>query len=241
MPAERNVGDGSYDGAMPSVTRHDLCPLPELLSHTRFDLMIQAALFGPDTRSRVERHGMLWEDGGGSWLQVVLLAGERAVVLGVDRDYSRTIGEVDLLEGLPAWVADVARTRDDGQAESWLGFVLWWEDGAWWSAEHPVDDGAARIPLLGGFGEDEQLDAVGEAVAVAAMDHQREDDPREEQEVDPDAVRRLVAAGTAVDERLLLDALIFEELDLGHAVAVARATGMIYPARSGAEARGQVD
>lgn len=153
------------------MTRDDLCPLPELLSHTRFDLMIEAALAGSDMRSRVERHGMLWED------------------------------------------------------------------GAWWSAEHPVDDGAARIPLLGGFGEDEQLDAVGEAVAVAAMDHQREDDPREEQEVDPDAVRRLVAAGTAVDERLLLDALIFEELDLGHAVTVARATGMIYPARSGAEAR----
>ncbi|MCW1804071.1 hypothetical protein [Brachybacterium squillarum] len=222
---------------MSSVIRRDLCTLSELLSHARLDLMIEAALLGPDMRSRVERHGLMWEDGGGSWLQVVLLAGDRAVVLGVDRDYSRTVGQVDLLEGLPAWVADVTRTRDDGQAESWLGFVLWWEDGAWWSAEHPVDDGAARIPLLGDFGEDAQLDAVGEAVAVAAMDHQREDDPREEQEVEPDAVRRLVAAGAAVHERLLLDALIFEELDLGHAVTVARATGMIYPARSGAEAR----
>ncbi|MCT1910166.1 hypothetical protein [Brachybacterium paraconglomeratum] len=43
----------------------------------------------------------------------------------------------------------------------------------------------------------------------------------------PEAVRRLVVAGSAVDERLLLDALIFEELHLAHAVVVARAAGMI--------------
>lgn len=212
---------------MSDAIRRDLCPLPDLLAHARFDLMVDAALFGPSARSKVERHGMLWQDGGGSWLQVVLLAGDRAVVLGVDRDYSRTVtaDAVDLLTGLPDWVADAARTRDDGQGEDWLGFVLWWEGGAWWSIEHPVDDGASQIPLLQPFTE-----------AV-----QREDDPREEQLVDPEAVRRLVATGSAVDERLLLDALIFEELHLAHAVAVARAAGMIYPARTALDARGMAD
>lgn len=147
---------------------------------------------------------------GGGWLQVGLLAGDRAVMLGADCDRSRSVAAdaVDLLTGLPDWVADAARTRDDGQGEDWLGFVLWWEDGAWWSIEHPVDDGAAHVPLLQSF---------------------------------PEAVRRLVAAGSAVDERLLLDALIFEELHLAHAVVVARAAGMIYPARTALEARGMAD
>ena len=76
---------------------------------------------------------------------------------------------------------------------------------------------------------------------VAALDHLREDDPRGKQLVDPEAVRRLVAAGSTVDERLLLDALIFEELHLAHAVVVARAAGMIYPARTALEARGMAD
>ena len=228
---------------MSDAIRRDLCPLSDLLAHARFDLMVDAALFGPSARSKVERHGMLWQDGGGSWLQVVLLAGDRAVVLGVDRDYSRTVtaDAVDLLTGLPDWVADAARTRDDGQGEDWLGFVLWWEGGAWWSIEHPVDDGASQIPLLQPFTEAVQSEAVEEAVNVAALDHLREDDPREEQLVDPEAVRRLVATGSAVDERLLLDALIFEELHLAHAVAVARAAGMIYPARTALDARGMAD
>ncbi|WP_341853827.1 hypothetical protein [Brachybacterium sp. GPGPB12] len=176
-------------------------------------------------------------------LQVVLLAGDRAVVLGVDRDYSRTVtaDAVDLLTGLPGWVADAARTRDDGQGEDCLGFVLWWEDGAWWSIAHPVDDGASHVPLLRPCTEAVQREAVEEAVNVAALDHLREDDPREERLVDPEAVRRLVAAGATVDERLLLDALIFEELHLAHAVAVARSAGMIYPARTALEARGMAD
>ena len=62
---------------MSDAIRRDLCPLPDLLAHARFDLMVDAALFGPSARSKVERHGMLWQDGGGSWLQVVLLAGDR--------------------------------------------------------------------------------------------------------------------------------------------------------------------
>ncbi len=64
---------------MSDSIRQDLCPLPDRLTDARFDLMLDAALFGPSARSKVERHGMLWQDGGGSWLQVVLLAGDRAV------------------------------------------------------------------------------------------------------------------------------------------------------------------
>lgn len=86
-----------------------------------------------------------------------------------------------------------------------------------------------------------QREAIEEAVSVASLDHQREDDPREHQLVDPESVRRLVAAGSTVDESLLLDALIYEELHLDHAVAVARSAGMIYPARTALEARGMAD
>ena len=56
------------------------------------------ALFGPSARSKVERHGMLWQDGGGSWLQVVLLAGDRthASSLAAFRGAGGRIGRADL-------------------------------------------------------------------------------------------------------------------------------------------------
>lgn len=63
---------------MGDAIRRDLCLRPDLLVHARFDLMVDAALFGPSARPKVECHGMLWQDGGGSWLEVVLLAGDRA-------------------------------------------------------------------------------------------------------------------------------------------------------------------
>ncbi|OFT46144.1 hypothetical protein HMPREF3159_14665 [Brachybacterium sp. HMSC06H03] len=62
---------------MSDSIRQDLCPLPDRLTDARFDLMLDAALFGPSARSKVEPDGMLWQNSGG-WLQVVLLAGDRA-------------------------------------------------------------------------------------------------------------------------------------------------------------------
>ena len=54
----------------------------------------------------------------------MLLTGDRAVLMGVDRASSRTVDQVDLGAGLPAWAAPFVPLGEDGRPTDWWGFAL---------------------------------------------------------------------------------------------------------------------
>ncbi|UCM88567.1 hypothetical protein [Streptomyces marincola] len=85
--------------------------------------------------------------GGSFWWRMSLHDAGRAVFCGQDADGShghlRRV-PVDLLAGGPAWLPWQELRRE--QEDCALGYVYWWQDGAWARAPYPedlVDDGLA--------------------------------------------------------------------------------------------------
>ena len=219
-----------------------LAPLDDVMLTARWFLITSAVLFGRSTSNRVEPHGVHYEDGGGSWLHLLLLDGDRAVVTGVDRDFSETVGTEPSLDehpDIPEWVLEFIPREEDGSSLHWWGYLLWWEDGVWWSVDHGPDDGVRTVEILSSSTHRARMDALDDMVGVAGDEHLTEDDPREELEADAAAMRRAVDAGPELTEGMLLDAVLFEELDLAAGVEVAREFGRIAPLPQGAEVQGK--
>ncbi|MFF4699562.1 NUDIX hydrolase [Streptomyces chattanoogensis] len=98
---------------------------------------------------RVDEAGLHSEDCGNGYWSLTWVEGGRAVLHGIDNDYSEGIGltpPVDLLAGGPDWLPWewlIALIRNEV-----LGFVYWWADGAWGRAPYPDDlreDGLTAI------------------------------------------------------------------------------------------------
>ncbi|MEU8685384.1 hypothetical protein [Streptomyces sp. NPDC048611] len=101
---------------------------------------------------RVDEAGLRSDDIGNGWWALTRVQGGRAVLYGVDLDYSDTLSRtppLDLLAGGPHWLPwEWLTAVVDGSEE--LGFVYWWADGAWGRTRYPseaVDDGvSAMVP-----------------------------------------------------------------------------------------------
>lgn len=223
---------------MTNIVIRQLAPLDDVMLTARWFLISSAVLFDGSSSNRVEPHGAYYEDGGGSWLHLLLLDGDRAVVTGVDRDYSETVGgepRLDQHPGIPEWVLPFIPREEDGSPLHWWGYLLWWEDGVWWSVDHGPDDGVRAVEILSSSTHRARMDDLDDLIGVAGDEHLTEDDPREEREADAAAMRRAVDAGPGLTEEMLLDAVIFKELDLAAGVHVAREFGRIAPLPSGPE------
>lgn len=227
---------------MTNIVIRQIAQLDDVLLTARWSLIISAVLFGASTSDRIAPHGIYHEDGGGSWLQLLLLEGDRAVAIGVDRDFSETVGErpgLDEHPEIPDWVQPCIPREQDGSPLHWWGYLLWWDEGAWWSVDHELDDGVGRVEVLSASADRARRDDLDDMLSVAGDMHLTEDDPREELEPDPVVVRRAVEAGPALTEEMLREAGLFEELDLAAGVEAARAFGRITPMSSGAEMQGK--
>lgn len=227
---------------MTNIVIRQIAPLDDVLLTARWFLITSAAFFGASTSDRIEPHGLYRDDGGGSWLQLLLLEGGRAVAIGVDRDFSETVGVrpgLDVHSGIPDWVQPCIPREQDGSPLHWWGYLLWWDEGVWWSVDHELDDGVSKVEILSASAHRARMDDLHDMLSVAADEHLIEDDPREELEPDPVVVRRAVESGTALTEEMLLEAVLFEELDLAAGMEVARAFGRIAPMPAGTEVRGK--
>ncbi|MGD3111059.1 hypothetical protein [Streptomyces sp. YGL11-2] len=146
-----------------------------------------------------------WNDGGAYWWRLTFYGDGRAVLCGQDSDGSYTHSgdrQIDFLAGGPEWLP-WERLRDDARGNL-LGFVYWYEDGAWARAPYPAampDDGLAMAVSWTAPG-DEAVDEIIEHLVA-----------RTETEVDAAAAVRafLAAAGAravgAQDISALLDAV----------------------------------
>ncbi|MFE3558093.1 hypothetical protein ACFXKW_24985 [Streptomyces sp. NPDC059193] len=124
---------------------------PELLWARAVTLAVLDAACGDRTEFAVDDDGV-WchSTGAGGWWRLTVLDGARAVLCGQDPDGSHThVGgrQVDFLEGGPDWLPwDLLREDAEGNL---LGFVYWWQDGAWHRIPYPDElpedglDGAA--------------------------------------------------------------------------------------------------
>ena len=87
---------------MPIERTSDLAPHAQLELGWRLAAACSAAAFEPDEPTRAERHGWFYDDGGGTSARMILVDGGRAVLLGWDRDFTRTTDEgIDVLETAP--------------------------------------------------------------------------------------------------------------------------------------------
>ncbi|WP_030124481.1 hypothetical protein [[Kitasatospora] papulosa] len=142
----------------------------------------------------------LWhyDDGHGSWAELHHLDAGRAVLLGQDRNESRTFYAeasdffeepgTDLLAGAPGWwEPPVRRVRE---AQLFLGFVYGFDGGAWKRADYDAEDGftALRLPALSVGWTREAVVAVIRGTAGA-----------ESREPSTDSVDALIAADAALD------------------------------------------
>lgn len=111
---------------------------------------VVTALGFPQTASA---RGDRWrlDDGGGNWAEVVLLAPDRAVLLGWDREAvtrlsRRPDGEPtgELLTDAPDWWSEPLRALDPAVEVS---FVLGWDGTAWSRVPSDLVDGSTRVGL----------------------------------------------------------------------------------------------
>jgi hypothetical protein len=91
-----------------------------------------------------------YDDGGGNWARLALIEGGRAVLFGLDHEYSATVGRsppLDLLAGAPAWVP--WETLAPLAADEAVGFVYWHNGAGWARTMYPedVDDGLPSVGL----------------------------------------------------------------------------------------------
>lgn len=202
--------------------------LPDLLTmRNRWALgaALSAALFGPPNPddTQAQAYGWWYNDHGGSWAQTILLPGERALLVGMDRDKSATYNlGIDLSQGIPDWAAPFLPSAYGDGSRPWWGFAYVYDEGAWWHRDHGVPDGMDS-DLLPAVSMRNMIDTAADFLSGAMDEHLGEDDPREYAELDEAAVERAVALGPAVDRATLLDFLLFEELDFDAAITTAAA------------------
>ncbi|QRX90498.1 hypothetical protein [Streptomyces noursei] len=128
---------------------------------------------------RVEGAVLRSEDVGNGWWALTRVAGGRAVLYGIDNDYSDTVGcspPMDLLAGGPAWLPWDHLTPVVHGEEA-IGFVLWWADGVWRRAPYPAalgDDGASTM-VPADDGEVREVLAALRADGTAAAEVQRKE------------------------------------------------------------------
>ncbi|HEX6346848.1 proteophosphoglycan 5 [Umezawaea sp.] len=150
------------------------------------------AALGYGDSSHADGGRWYYDDGGGNWVELHRLDGDRAVLLGHDHEYSDTYygqaaeyfgeDETDLLDGAPDWWGEPVRaTEEPGR---WIGFVYGYEDGGWQRADYDLADGFTSVapPAV----SDERCRAL-----IAAFTGRPEDDA---------AVSGLIAAGAAATE-----------------------------------------
>lgn len=112
---------------------------PELLWARAVTMALVDAACSSRTEFSLDDEG-LWchSTGAGAWWRLTVLDGGRAVFCGQDPDGSHThLGgeQIDFLAGGPDWLPwDLLR---DDAAGNLLGFVYWWEDGAWQRIPYP--------------------------------------------------------------------------------------------------------
>ncbi len=146
-----------------------------------------------------------WNGGGSYWWRLTPCVDGRAVLCGQDADGSHTHSggrQIDFLAGGPAWLP-WERLREDAEGNL-LGFVYWWQDGAWARAPYPAklpDDGLAMAMSWVAPGDAAVAKIVEDLVALTET----------ERDAAP-AVRAFLAAAEArtvgaADVAALLDAV----------------------------------
>lgn len=130
-------------------------PHPRLIwSHGALAGLVNAALgeptdAWPDGCWLTEDEGVGRDDGGGNWWSLKPFPGGRAVLFGEDHEMSRTRFRqppLDLLSGAPDW-CDRAwfRPYDD-----LVGYVYWFDSGAWHRVPYPDDVADDGLELTAG-------------------------------------------------------------------------------------------
>ncbi|MEV5982163.1 hypothetical protein [Streptomyces sp. NPDC052114] len=132
----------------------------------------------PEHNYLFDSRGVRSEEVGNGWWALSWVEGGRAVLYGLDNDYSETIHlspPVDLLAGGPAWLP--WQWLERLVAEEVLGFVYWWENGAWGHAPYPAevrDDGvSSTVPA-----DDSQVEQVCAALVDDGAEAARVADSR---------------------------------------------------------------
>ncbi|BDM70304.1 hypothetical protein HEK616_37910 [Streptomyces nigrescens] len=120
---------------------------------------------------RLDETGLRSADVGNGWWALSWVEGGRAVLYGIDHDYSDTVGlapPVDLLADGPSWLPwqwldDVITGGEE------IGFVYWWDGREWARAPHPVevhDDGVhSMVPA-----DDSEVRQVCDALVTDGAD-----------------------------------------------------------------------
>jgi hypothetical protein len=218
---------------MPRIRGQHFPPLEVMRGRWALAAAIETAILGENNQNaRADRHGWFYSDGGGSWARLTPLADGRAVLSGIDRDYSETHrAGVDPTAGLPDWAVEhvEAAVRDEsgsewssGDEQPWLGFVSWLDRGEadWRTVDHGVADGLDRH-LLPALSEQRMLDAADDWFQGAAMEL---DDPESAPErVDTEAVLRAAQLGPGLTRDALVAVLPFEGMRVEAALRAARA------------------
>ena len=160
-----------------------------------------------------------YHDGGGNWMQLTLLDGDRAVLFGNDHEYSDTYfreaaeefgePETDLLAGTPDWFEE-AFERPIAY-ERWYGFIYGFDDGGWRRAEYVQSDGFTSVGLPAASAET--------AATTISYDVSKGD---EKAAPSPEAVHTLLSAGADLTEAQLAAVALSDSVDLAAGVAAAR-------------------
>ncbi|WP_374777728.1 hypothetical protein OG756_37980 [Streptomyces sp. NBC_01310] len=178
---------------------------PELLWARAVTMALVDAACNPGTEFALDDDGVWCHSTGAcGWWRLTVLDGGRAVFCGQDPDGSHTHvdGEqIDFLAGGPDWLpSDLLR---DDAAGNLLGFVYWWEDGAWHRIPYPrklEEDGLEGAAAWVGSHEE----FLGLTVSSYDVPYQLERsltagvarfaELARERKADADAVRALLAA-----------------------------------------------
>ncbi|MFG2212408.1 NUDIX hydrolase [Streptomyces sp. NPDC048638] len=134
---------GDPDGAAPvdlGYVPNAAPPPPEVLWSHGATLAAWAAEGPlPVHNYHVDDAGLHSDDIGNGWWSLTWIEGGRAVLFGIDNDYSDTVclsPPADLLAGGPDWLPWEWLIAVIGGEET-IGFVYWWADGAWGRAPYP--------------------------------------------------------------------------------------------------------
>lgn len=192
---------------------------PVLAQRWAVEAAVDAAV-GLDGFTRCAGDHLDWSSGGGSWCRLTLVAGDRAVLTGNDRDYSRTGFRApggtpetwtDLLAGAPAfWDVPLAAEHAHG-----TGFIYGYEDGRWQRVAYDTEDGFAGLGLPMAS-ETNLTAAVLDAYDCFAGEHEYE------RPADPDDIERLAAAGAGLTEQHLVRLFTGLPVDATAGVRAAR-------------------
>lgn len=121
-----------------------------------------------------------YHDGGGNWVSLKFKDKNKAILIGMDHEYSRTYfresaayfgeKETDLLKDAPDWWdSELSTIIGEIRFEPWIGFIYGWDGSVWKRAEYDLDDGFTSVGLLRTFTNESLLELVA-AVTDRALD-----------------------------------------------------------------------